>query len=56
MVLGWSEMYASQASFFAELFESRVRYSGASIGGQVVPIFAGGLMQVVAVVLLKANK
>jgi MFS transporter, MHS family, shikimate and dehydroshikimate transport protein len=53
MVLGWSAMYAPQASFFAELFETRVRYSGASTGAQVATIFAGGLMQVFAVALLQ---
>jgi MFS family permease len=53
MVLGWSAMYAPQASLFAELFETRVRYSGASIGAQVATIFAGGLMQVFGVALLE---
>jgi MHS family shikimate/dehydroshikimate transporter-like MFS transporter len=53
MALGWAAMYAPQASFFAELFETRVRYSGTSIGAQVATIFAGGLMQVFAVGLLK---
>jgi len=53
MVVGWSAMYAPQASLFAELFETRVRYSGASIGAQVATIFAGGLMQVFAVALLQ---
>ena len=53
MVVGWSAMYAPQASLFAELFETRVRYSGASIGAQVATIFAGGLMQVFAVGLLQ---
>lgn len=55
MVLGWSAMYAPQASLFAELFETRVRYSGASIGGQVTTIFAGGLMQIFAVTLLQTT-
>jgi MFS transporter, MHS family, shikimate and dehydroshikimate transport protein len=53
MTLGWAAMYAPQASLFAELFETRVRYSGASIGAQVATIFAGGLMQVFAVALLE---
>jgi len=46
-------MYAPQASFFSELFETRVRYTGASLGAQVATIFAGGLMQIVAVKLME---
>lgn len=49
LVLGWAAMYAPQASFFSELFETRVRYSGASLGAQVATIFSGGLMQIIAV-------
>ena len=52
MVLGWAAMYAPQASFFAELFKTQVRYSGASLGAQTATIFAGGFMQIVAVDLL----
>jgi MFS family permease len=52
LALGWAAMYAPQASFFSELFETRVRYSGASLGAQVATIFAGGLMQIVAADLL----
>jgi MFS family permease len=52
LVIGWAAMYAPQASFFSELFDTRVRYSGASLGAQVATIFAGGLMQVVAADLL----
>jgi MFS family permease len=48
MAVGWAAMYAPQASFFSELFETRVRYSGASLGAQVATIFSGGLMQIVA--------
>lgn len=53
LVVGWAAMYAPQASFFSELFETRVRYSGASVGAQVATIFAGGLMQIVAADLLE---
>ncbi len=52
LVVGWAAMYAPQASFFSELFDTRVRYSGASVGAQVATIFAGGLMQIVAADLL----
>jgi hypothetical protein len=48
MAVGWAAMYAPQASFFSELFETRVRYSGASLGAQVATIFSGGLMQILA--------
>jgi len=53
LAFGWAAMYAPQASFFSELFDTRVRYSGASLGAQVATIFAGGLMQIIAVALLK---
>lgn len=52
LALGWAAMYAPQASFFSELFDTRVRYSGASLGAQVATIFAGGVLQVVAAGLL----
>jgi MFS transporter, MHS family, shikimate and dehydroshikimate transport protein len=50
--LGHSAMYGPQASFFAELFPARVRYSGASLGYQFASIFAGGMAPVVATALL----
>jgi MHS family shikimate/dehydroshikimate transporter-like MFS transporter len=56
LVLGWAAMYAPQASFFSELFETRVRYSGASLGAQVATIFSGGLMQIVAVSLFNRTE
>ncbi len=36
-------MYGPQAAYFAELFGTRVSYSGASIGYQLASVFAGGL-------------
>jgi MFS family permease len=36
-------MYGPQAVFFAELFGTSVRYSGASIGYQLASVFAGSL-------------
>jgi hypothetical protein len=36
-------MYGPQAAFIAELFGTRVRYSGASMGYQVAGIFGGAL-------------
>ena len=35
LVGGHSAMYGPQASFFSELFGTRVRYSGASLGYQL---------------------
>lgn len=45
-------MYAPQASFFAELFDTRVRYSGASLGTQIGAVFSGGLSPLIATALL----
>ena len=49
---GHAAMYAPQASFLSELFGTRVRYSGASIGYQLAPIVGGGIAPFVAVALL----
>ena len=46
-------MYAPQAAFFAELFGTRVRYSGASFGYQLASPLAGGLAPLIASALLK---
>jgi metabolite-proton symporter len=46
-------MYGPQAAFFAELFGTNVRYSGASLGSQLAAPFAGGLAPLVATALLK---
>jgi len=48
-------MYAPQAAFFAELFSTRVRYSGASIGYQVASIAAGAPAPLIAVAVLQHN-
>ena len=45
-------MYAPQAAFFAELFGTSVRYSGASIGYQLASVFAGALAPIIALALL----
>ncbi len=50
--VGHNLMYGPQASFFAELFGTRVRYSGVSIVYQVTGVFAGGLAPLIATVLL----
>jgi metabolite-proton symporter len=48
-------MYAPQAAFLSELFGTRVRYSGASLGAQLASVFAGGLAPFVATGLLQAG-
>jgi metabolite-proton symporter len=46
-------MYGPQAAFFAELFGTSVRYSGASIGYQLAAVGAGAAAPLIAVALLK---
>jgi metabolite-proton symporter len=46
-------MYGPQAAFIAELFPTRVRYSGASVAYQVTSIFAGSLAPIIAIALLR---
>ncbi len=50
--IGHDAMYGPQASFFAELFGTRVRYSGASVGYQLASVLAGGLSPLIALALL----
>ncbi|WP_017592404.1 MFS transporter [Nocardiopsis potens] len=45
-------MYGPQAAYFSELFGTRTRYSGASIGYQLASIAAGGLAPLIATALL----
>jgi MHS family shikimate/dehydroshikimate transporter-like MFS transporter len=52
LAIGHSAMYAPEASFFAELFDTRTRYSGASIGYQVAPILGGGIAPAICTALL----
>ncbi|MDP9848983.1 MFS transporter [Streptosporangium lutulentum] len=47
-------MYGPQAAFFSELFATRMRYSGVSIGAQLASIVAGALAPLIAVALLSA--
>jgi metabolite-proton symporter len=53
LVGGHSAMYGPQASFFSELFGTRVRYSGASLGYQLASVIAGGLSPLIATALLQ---
>lgn len=45
-------MYASQPAIMAEMFPTRMRYSGVSLGYQVTSIVAGSLAPIIAVKLL----
>ncbi|MEU6249516.1 MFS transporter [Glycomyces sp. NPDC047010] len=45
-------MYGPQAAFVSELFDTKVRYSGAAIGSQLASIVAGALAPIIAVKLL----
>jgi metabolite-proton symporter len=45
-------MYGPQAAFFSELFGTKVRYSGASIGYQLASIAAGAVAPLIATALL----
>ena len=51
--VGHAAMYAPQASFFAELFGTRVRYSGLSVGYQLASVLAGGFSPIIAIGLLQ---
>ena len=53
--VGHNLMYGPQAALFAELFGTRVRYSGVSMVYQITGVFAGGLAPLIAVSLLTAN-
>jgi len=46
-------MYAPQPAIMAEMFPTRMRYSGVSLGYQVTSIFAGSLAPSIAAALLK---
>jgi MHS family shikimate/dehydroshikimate transporter-like MFS transporter len=52
--VGHNAMYGPQAAFFSELFGTRVRYSGASLGYQLASVLAGGFSPLIAVALLSA--
>ena len=52
LVFGHAPMYGPQAAFFSELFGTRVRYSGASLGAQLSSVIAGGLSPFIATALL----
>ncbi|MFI7130043.1 MFS transporter [Nonomuraea sp. NPDC050153] len=49
-------MYGPQAAFIAELFSTRLRYSGASMGYQLAGIVGGALAPIIALSLFDTHK
>jgi len=52
-MLSHAPMYGPQAAFLSEMFGTRVRYSGASLGSQLASVLAGGLSPIIAAALLR---
>jgi metabolite-proton symporter len=52
-MLAHAAMYGPQAAMMAELFPTRVRYSGASLAYQVTSVFAGSLAPIIATYFLR---
>jgi metabolite-proton symporter len=53
--VGHDLMYGPQAAFYSEMFGTRVRYSGASLGYQLASVLSGGFAPLIAAALLAAN-
>jgi metabolite-proton symporter len=51
-VFSHAAMYGPQGAFLSELFGTRVRYSGASLGAQISSVAAGGAAPLVATYIL----
>ncbi len=51
-MIGHAAMYGPQAAFLSELFGTRVRYTGASLGYQLAAPLSGGIVPLVATGLL----
>lgn len=49
-------MYGVQAAFLAEMFPTRMRYSGVSLASQLTSILAGSLAPIIAVAILAQTK
>ncbi len=52
-LIGHAMMYGPQAAFFSELFGTRVRYSGASVGYQLASPLAGGIAPLIAAAVVE---
>jgi MFS family permease len=50
--VGIYAMFSPQAAYFAELFDTRVRYSGASLGYQLSGVLSGAFAPLIATALL----
>ncbi|WP_328475339.1 MHS family MFS transporter [Actinoplanes sp. NBC_00393] len=48
-------MYGPQAAFIVELFSTRLRYSGASMGYQIAGILGGALAPIISIQLVRAT-
>jgi MFS family permease len=53
-IFSHAPMYGPQGAFLSELFGTRVRYSGASLGAQLSSVLAGGLSPFIATYLLRS--
>ena len=53
--LGHDSQYGAQGAFFAEQFDQRIRYSGASLGYSIGAVLGGGLTPLIAASLLAAG-
>lgn len=51
-IVALGAMYGPSGAFFSELFDTNVRYSGASLGYQLASAFAGGFAPLIATALL----
>jgi MFS family permease len=56
LAVGHAAMYGPQASFLSELFGTKVRYSGVSLGYNLASIFAGALSPLIATGLMTVYK
>lgn len=50
--IGRDLCYSVEPAYFTELFEPKLRYSGASVGPQVAAVFAGGFAPLIATLLI----
>ncbi|WP_033294955.1 MFS transporter [Amycolatopsis jejuensis] len=55
MALSLAATYGPQAALFAELFDTEVRYSGASLGYQIGAVLGGGLAPFIATALFAST-
>jgi MFS transporter, MHS family, shikimate and dehydroshikimate transport protein len=52
LAVGHASMYGAQTQYFSELFDARVRYSGASLGYQLGAALIGGFTPLIAAALM----